>query len=80
MRLNWTRLEQEQGQISERRGTLDRYDSLLDDHTALAQTQQVRDLYARKVDIRLPGKGNSNSRGARPVYPIHFDGEVDSDQ
>ena len=23
---------------------------------------------SRKVDIRLPGKGNSNSRGARPVY------------
>ena len=22
---------------------------------------------ARKVDIRLPGKGNSNSHGARPV-------------
>ena len=22
----------------------------------------------RKVDIRLPGKGNSNSRGARPVF------------
>ena len=22
----------------------------------------------RKVDIRLPGNGNSNSRGARPVY------------
>jgi hypothetical protein len=22
----------------------------------------------RKVDIRLPGKRNSNSRGARPVY------------
>ena len=22
----------------------------------------------RKVDIRLLGKGNSNSRGARPVY------------
>ena len=22
----------------------------------------------RKVDIRLPGKGNSNSHGARPVY------------
>ena len=22
----------------------------------------------RKVDIRLPGKGKSNSRGARPVY------------
>ena len=22
---------------------------------------------ARQVDIRLPGKGNSNSRGARPV-------------
>ena len=22
----------------------------------------------KKVDIRLPGKGNSNSRGARPVY------------
>ena len=25
-------------------------------------------LPAMKVDIRLPGKGNSNSRGARPVY------------
>ena len=24
--------------------------------------------WARKVDIRLPGKGNSNSHGARPVY------------
>ena len=23
---------------------------------------------SRKVDIRLPGKGNSNSHGARPVY------------
>ena len=24
----------------------------------------------RKVDIRLPGKGNSNSHGARPVHQI----------
>ena len=24
----------------------------------------------RKVDVRLPGKGNSNSRGARPVHLI----------
>jgi len=24
----------------------------------------------RKVDVRLPGKGNSNSHGARPVYLI----------
>jgi len=24
----------------------------------------------RKVDVRLPGKGNSNSHGARPVYQI----------
>ena len=23
---------------------------------------------ARKVDVRLPGKGNSNSHEARPVY------------
>jgi len=22
----------------------------------------------RKVDVRLPGKGNPNSHGARPVY------------
>ena len=27
-----------------------------------------RTIPPRKVDIRLPGKGNSNSRGARPVY------------
>jgi len=24
----------------------------------------------RKVDVRLPGKGNSNSHGARPVHLI----------
>jgi len=24
----------------------------------------------RKVDVRLPGKGNSNSHGARPVHQI----------
>ena len=27
-------------------------------------------LPARKVDVRLPGKGNSNSHGARPVHLI----------
>ena len=27
-------------------------------------------LDARKVDVRLPGKGNSNSHGARPVQLI----------
>ena len=26
--------------------------------------------YTRKVDVRLPGKGNSNSHGARPVHLI----------
>ena len=26
-----------------------------------------------KVDIRLPGKGNSNSHDARPVYSNHLD-------
>ena len=30
--------------------------------------QNGRVLRSRKVDIRLPGQGNSNSRGARPVY------------
>ena len=28
----------------------------------------VLDPLSRKVDIRLPGKGNSNSHGARPVH------------
>ena len=27
----------------------------------------------RKVDIRLSGKGDSNSHGARPVYSNHLD-------
>jgi len=27
-------------------------------------------LSVRKVDVRLPGKGNSNSHGARPVHLI----------
>jgi len=26
--------------------------------------------WPRKVDVRLPGRGNSNSRGARPVHLI----------
>ena len=34
----------------------------------------------RKVDIRLPGKGNSNSHGARPVFSNHLDDSVDSGQ
>ena len=34
----------------------------------------------RKVDIRLHGKGTSNSHGARPVYQNHLDDQVDSDQ
>jgi hypothetical protein len=32
------------------------------------ETPLLRQLPARKVDIRLPGKGNSDSHGARPVY------------
>jgi len=27
--------------------------------------------FPRKVDIRLPGKGNSNSHGAKPVHQKH---------
>jgi len=34
----------------------------------------------RKVDVRPPGKRNSNSHGARPVYQNHLDDYVDSDQ
>jgi len=26
--------------------------------------------FPREVDVRLPGKGNSNSHGARPVHMI----------
>ena len=40
---------------------------------------KVRDL-SKKLDVRLPGKGNSNTHGARPVYQNHLDDEVDSDQ
>ena len=30
----------------------------------------ISPLVARKVNLRLPGKGNSNSHGARPVHQI----------
>jgi hypothetical protein len=33
----------------------------------------------RKVDIRLPGNGNSNSNGARLVCQNHLDDSVESD-
>ena len=39
------------------------------DTTRLLPTAHILVL-ARKVDVRLPGKGNSNSHGARPVHPI----------
>ena len=39
--------------------TLDRYDKC---------SHFVEREACRKADIRLPGKGNSNSRGARPAY------------
>jgi len=31
---------------------------------------RISELGSRKVDVRLPGKGNSNSHGARPVHLI----------
>ena len=34
----------------------------------------------RKVDMRLPGKGNSNAHSARPVYKNHLDDLVNLDQ
>ena len=34
----------------------------------------------RKVDTRLPEKGNSNSHGVRPVHSSHFDDQVDANQ
>ena len=34
----------------------------------------------RTVDTRLPGKGDLNSHGAKPVHLNHLDDEVDSDQ
>ena len=43
-------------------------------------TFQVVPFSLRKVDIRLPGKGNSKSHGTRPFYYNHLDDPVDSDQ
>ena len=34
------------------------------------ELEHVLHLYDGKVDMRLPGKGNSNSHGARPVHQI----------
>ena len=43
-------------------------------------TSMMFDTADRKVDVRLPGKGNSHSHGVRPVYSNHLDDSVDSDQ
>ena len=37
---------------------------------ALAADFRVLGRAPRKVDVRLPGQGNSNSHGARPVHLI----------
>jgi len=42
-------------------------------HTRRARCRGVYSVHVglvRRVDVRLPGKGNSNSRGARPVHLI----------
>ena len=39
-------------------------------HPACGRGLEVLPTRFRKVDIRLPGNGNSNSYGARPVHQI----------
>ena len=41
-------------------------DQDLENH--LTWTMWLSQLFFRKVDIRLAGRGNSNSHGARPAY------------
>ena len=41
---------------------------------------QLKAPEARKVDIRLHGRGNSNPHSAKPVHESHLDDQVDSDQ
>ena len=36
----------------------------------MSDVDRYMQLQARKVDVRLPGKGKSNSHGARPVHLI----------
>jgi hypothetical protein len=38
--------------------------------TCVSNTGRVCAGLSKKVDVRLPGKGNSNSHGARPVHEI----------
>ena len=43
--------------------------------------QKGSEIATRKIDVRLPGKGNSNCHSARPVHLIHHqDDKLDSDQ
>jgi len=48
------------------------------EHDALDVLALLKRKSTRRVDVRLPGKGDSNSHGARP--PNHHDEKVDSDQ
>ena len=59
-----------------------------EDEVLLNRRGRLPNLF-RKVDVRLPEKGNSYSHGARPVHklpwreagpPNHHDDKVDSDQ
>ena len=59
-------------------GVLDRTDRGLGLHLPFAERSLLGIHHLnRKVDIRLPGKENSNSHGARPV---HQKTSVDPDQ
>ena len=45
-------------------------DGLEEGEERLGEGLVNENICTRKVDVRLPGKGNSNSHGARPVHPI----------
>ena len=40
------------------------------DTAVIGMTVVHEEHFSRKVDVRLPGKRNSNSHGARPVHLI----------
>jgi len=56
------------GQIRRAMLVLKDFSELLESVPPTDEFQDLMSPGTRKVDIRLPGKGNSNSHGARPVY------------
>ena len=66
--------------LEKRSGLFHARESRVEPPVCLAHQPDVLHSPRGRRILRIPGKGDSNSHGTRPVYSNHLDDEVNSDQ